>query len=393
MSAWSRFWHKWNSCRSCIRTRAVLGTILQLLGSMLISFAIMYAVQTAAASAASAAVYRAGACAGCPAGASLETVQVQDRDGSVLFAVGGSLPSTPAGLPADVRIEANDLDVILRPDAAGFLVVSATKGGAALPPNALAAGITDGHLVVDLRDEAIAAPVQFAIGLWKDGAYQGRIPATGRLEWVGQGAPRALAAAAPTPSGAVATATATAAPTVATAPAATAASIDVMAPAGRCTSFTAELPPFPRPQTVTSGQGPDPRTNVSTPFISTTFAGPVPTEASSRAPFSVTVVLSRAGQGTSDGTRAIDRTGSMQLWAYWDGTTMHKAIRTWTGTSWQVRTNTAADELTVALRAQSLAVYWNGLRAGDQYGSIVAAAGGCRSIGTDDRGRPQQRIP
>lgn len=393
MSAWSRFWQKWNSCGSCIRARGMIGAALQLLGSMLISFATMYAIQAAAGSAALEHAYRGGPCGDCPAGASLETVQVQDRQGSVLFVLGGTLPSTAAGLPADVRLEANDVDILLRPDGDGFRILSATKAGVALAPDALAAGITDGYLAIDVRDSALRAPVTFVVGLWKDGAYRGRIPREASLTWAGTGALRLAVAATSAPLAAASATAPASSPMPASTLSATPAGPDVTALAAGCTSFAAQLPPFPRPMSVTTGSGPDPRTNVATSFISTAFAAPAPTEPLARAPFSATVVLARSGQPTGIGTRAIDRTGWLQLWAYWDGAAMHKGIRTWDGSSWQMLTSGAAEPLTVALRTQSLAFYWPGLRSGDQYGAIVAAAAGCRSIGTDLQGRPQQRAP
>lgn len=405
MSAWARFWGKWSSCQACIRGRVAIGTVLSLVGSMVISFAVMYAVQQAAASASVPPAFAAGACADCPPGVALERVQVQAREGSILFAVGGTLPATVAELPADVRLEANDVEIVLRPGVGGFHIVTATKGGAPIPAGSLAAGIADGHLVVDVGDNVLSPPVNFAIGLWDGAAYRGRVPAAGLLAWTGSGAPQAattVTAAPPVAASPTAAPTATAAPATGAPVSAPPAGASPTAPRRvNVTVFGAScrdlaegaLPAELVPTGVATGVDPDPRSGVATRWISTAFAGTLPSDPTRIEAFSVTVIVQRPGSADGSGRRLVDGAGSIQLWAYWDGGAMHKATRTWNGSEWVLRTGEEAEPLTVTLRTRSLAVFWDGLRPGDRYGALVAASGGCRAAGLDAALQPQQRIP
>ena len=173
-------------------SRGALSLALQLVGSILLSYAIGVALQVGGGggSAAASAAYHVGTCSGCPAGATIDSVEVQARDGSTLFVVGGTLPDRAGDLPADVLLQANGVVIQLhpvKPDA--FEIVRATNLGQPLPPDAIAAGIQRGSLLIDVRG-ALTAPVSFVVGFWNGTDFRGRIPEAGALRWDGTGIPQ-----------------------------------------------------------------------------------------------------------------------------------------------------------------------------------------------------------
>ncbi|HYU59035.1 MAG TPA: hypothetical protein VEO00_13450, partial [Actinomycetota bacterium] len=119
----------------------------------------------------------------------ITTAEVQDRDGSTLFVFGGDWPDTPGEVPGDLRLAANDLELVLHPVDAGFEVPTANAGGQAVDPAEFAVGLQGGAFLLDVRDPLLAAPVDFVFGLWDGTDYGARIPAQGSLHWDGSGAP------------------------------------------------------------------------------------------------------------------------------------------------------------------------------------------------------------
>lgn len=125
-------------------------------------------------------------CPACPATARITSVEVQPRSGSTLFVVRGTWPATADALKTDIRLDANDLQLLLHPHGSlnAFEVVSATRGGSALDPAAIGATIMQGALVIDVAP-GLPAPVVFDVGLWNGSAFTARVPGTGQLRWTG----------------------------------------------------------------------------------------------------------------------------------------------------------------------------------------------------------------
>lgn len=131
-------------------------------------------------------VFKERACDGCPI--STATAEVQARAGSTLFVFGSGWPAAAKDLDGTISLDANDVHVVLEPSADGFLLAAATRGGSDLDPAAVAAGLRDGYLLLNLRDDVLTAPVTFALEVGTTGGG-GRIPRAGRLHWKGSGPP------------------------------------------------------------------------------------------------------------------------------------------------------------------------------------------------------------
>lgn len=134
------------------------------------------------------------ACEGCPL--AIDSAEVQERQGSTLFVFQGDWPASIADVPADVRLEANDFEVVLRPNAETD-AFEITEGSTAASPDTVAAGIVDGSLLVNLADGLVSAPVDFVFGLWDGDDFTARLPRSGTLTWDGAGAPRPVTEEAP----------------------------------------------------------------------------------------------------------------------------------------------------------------------------------------------------
>lgn len=383
-------------CRACRLGRLAIGIALQLIGSLLISFTLTFALRAAAGSAQASSAYYTDGCPGCPPGLALTSVEVQKREGSTLFVIGGTWPSSVAELRHDVRLVANDVDVVLRPHGDAFEVVRATRDLAPIPLQSLAAGIQSGYLVIDLSDPLVAAPIDLSFGLWADGTYAGRVPATGTLRWEGKGAPRAALAATASPAASrVPVSSPAVTPTAAAAtPAATAAPrrLDPTILAGTCTAIpTGTVASYLVLDRVGAGVDADPRTQAPTPWVGAAGPGQIPAQADRRE-LSFAAVVTRPGRPNGTGPRAIDRMGSTQLWAYWDGTALHKGLRVWNGTAWDLKVDADADAMTLALRQNGVVFYWAGLAPGDRFGFVSAEVGACRGVALDATGAPTETI-
>ncbi len=129
-------------------------------------------------------------CASCPGNVRFRAASIESHVGSTLFAIDGTWPAEIATIPADVRLVANDVEVVLHPSADGFQIAKGTKGTAALARGSIAVGLRGGALLLSIASDELAAPLRFEFGLWKDGKYLGRLPQAGALEWQGRGAPR-----------------------------------------------------------------------------------------------------------------------------------------------------------------------------------------------------------
>ena len=334
-------------------------------------------VKASPSPAAATVVYReTAACTGCPAGISIDSVEVQARQGSTLFIVGGKWPASVDGLHDDVRLLAGKTRIVLEPHGSqnAFEIVSATSNGAPLPAAGLAASIADGALLINVSP-ALSPPMTFEFGLWDGSHYSGRIPRSGTLAWDGKSAPTK-------PSATVATGRTPSPQTSG------AGSTEVTPLAAACTSISASapVPPLAFTQLSSSTPAPDPRTHI--PARSVT-AGPA-SALDVTAPFAIIAIVSRAGDRAPTGqSRPIDGAGTEQLYLYFDGTTKHKAVRTFHVGVWTAVQDAAAGDLTYALKADQITFFWTGLNAGDRFGFISASSGSaCAESGLDARLQP-----
>ncbi len=386
-------------CRACRLGRMAFGIALQLIGSLLISFTLTYALRAAAGSIQAAGTYFTDGCPGCPPGLALTSIEVQKREGSTLFLIGGTWPASIAELKNEVRLVANDVDLVLRPHGEAFEVLRATRDLAPIPLQSIAASIQSGFLVIDLSDPLLTAPVELSFGLWSPGGYTGRVPASGTLRWEGVGAPRAIAAASTSPTTTTAatastrpTAPATGAPAATPIASPTARRVDPTILSGTCAAIpTGTVAPYLLLDRVGSGVDTDPRTQALTPWVGAAGPGQIPAQGE-RKELSFAAVVSPAGQPSGTGPRPIDRMGAIQLWAYWDGGALHKGLRTWNGSSWDMKVDAEADAMTLALRANGVVFYWAGLRAGDRFGFVSAETSACRGVAIDASGAPTETI-
>ena len=185
------------------RNRLIAGMLATGLGAGLLAFGVTRGL-TARPAGATAAFTDRQACAGCPAGISLDSVEVQARRGSTLFILRGKLPTSADTLKASVRLVANDTELVLTSHGSqnAFEVTRALRGGAPIAGGTVGASIQQGALLIDVAPP-LASPVAFEVGFWSGSGYTGRLPRSGRLAWAGRGVSTALASApvsSPTPS-------------------------------------------------------------------------------------------------------------------------------------------------------------------------------------------------
>jgi hypothetical protein len=137
-----------------------IGVALLAVGGALLGYG-LFSGKDAAEPAEPVAYVQQAACEACPV--NVTSVEVQDRDGSTLFIFEGDWPDTVADIPADIRLTANDVVLVLHPTEDGFEIVTGTAGGQPLPENTVAASIEDGALLLNLKDAILEAPVRFAL--------------------------------------------------------------------------------------------------------------------------------------------------------------------------------------------------------------------------------------
>jgi hypothetical protein len=190
------------------------------------------------------------------------------------------------------------------------------------------------------------------------------------------------AAAAPTPTSAEATLPAIDVPT--------GSPVDVLGLAEACASVpSGQVPPGLDIASTTTGIGTDPVAGYSNPYISVRLAETI---GSGTPPFSLIAVIlpfgSTApastplpkGASPSPAPSALDRAGTMQLIAYWDGTRWVGALRIWSGSVWALTVD-AGSGVDTAQVGSTVTIYSQGLTAGDKYGVIVATSAGCADQG------------
>ena len=86
----------------------------------------------------------------------------------------------------------------------------------------------------------------------------------------------------------------------------------------------------------------------------------------------------------------VDRAGTVQVIAYWDGGAWHKGLRTWSGSAWSISVDAAATQVDVVQSGKTVTLYDQVLLSGDSYGEILAASGGCSDHDLDSSLSPQE---
>jgi len=153
---------------------------------------------------------------------------------------------------------------------------------------------------------------------------------------------------------------------------------DPTAQAAACTAIpSGTVPSFVDVTEVTTGTQVDPRTGVATREVTLTSRA---SAVGTTEPFSIVVVVRRAGStAVSTSSRPLDRAGDEQLGVGFDGTHLHKGVRTLAGAAWTTRVDAAAADLTYRISDTGATLFFAGLHAGDHIGVITAGGGACQA--------------
>jgi hypothetical protein len=146
------------------------------------------------------------------------------------------------------------------------------------------------------------------------------------------------------------------------------------------------VPAYLAVASVANDIGPDPRTQASTRRVGVVTAQSI-TPSQGKPAYSITAVLLPTGASAPTSGVPVDRAGTVQLWIFWDGTALHKGIRTWNGQSWRMtdENDPASNALTISVGDNAASFYWAGLQAGERFGFVTADTGGCtaNALGAD----------
>jgi hypothetical protein len=338
--------------------------VVEAVGAVLLGLALNPSPSSGSAQSTSASYTAPAPCSGCAV--SLQSVEVQQRANGTLFVVKGTLPKAPDELGTSVKIEAQGLDAVLRPQGDGFALSHATFDGQPMVAGTIAAAIQNGALLLFVRNGVLTTPTQFALGTWNGSAYVSRLPQTGTLVWTPGSALSHGPAAVPTPS----------------------------ADENLVTGMAHSCPTIPFGTTpadlalgdLSSGNATDPRRMVPVNFVGVSYAKPLPLGFRSEPPFSAAIVVEQQGSSLPAGGLAVDRMGQVQLWAVWDGTNLHKALRQWNGSGWSTLVDASANDLTLDMSSNGVTFFWPGLKPGEHAAALLAVDGGCAAAGISSAG-------
>jgi hypothetical protein len=167
---------------------------------------------------------------------------------------------------------------------------------------------------------------------------------------------------------------------------------DPTAQAAACAAIpTGTVPSFLDVTGVTAGTEVDPRTQVATREVTATLRT---SAVGVTQPFSIVIAVLRVGSTEEAGsTRPLDRAGDEQLAVGFDGSHLHKGVRTLAGGTWTLRADTAASDLSYRIDDSGATLFFTGLRPGDRVGVVTAAAAACQSKGLDAQLAPQKTVP
>jgi hypothetical protein len=359
------------------RWLAVIGGVFVAGGAATIGAAVGAGVHAPPAPPVSTTAYAStGACSGCPAGTRLDSVEVQSRQGSTLFVLRGQWPRSIDAFGVDVCLDVGDTRIALKPHGSEGVfdtTVSTTSQAVTTPPlaEAIATSLQGDALLVDLQPSLQpSVPILFDVALCSStGMTLQRLPSSGELRWRGSGAPMPVAM------------------TVQSSPS----SPDPAALPGACNGVpSGSVPAFLQMTGSSAAVQTDPRTRIATQEVTTTLAAsPVPLSA----PFSIAALVLPEGTASVLGaTRVIDRVGTEQLYAFYDGQHLHKALRTFANGVWTTLIDSAASAMTIALEQGSASFFWSGIHPGDHVGFITAGSAGCGAFGLNAVFVPQLTV-
>ena len=126
-----------------------------------------------------------------------------------------------------------------------------------------------------------------------------------------------------------------------------------------------------------SGIGTDPATGFGTPYVSITLASPVGPSTPSLS--LITAVLPFSATAPTSGP-PVDRAGTVQLVAGWEGGHWYGGLRSWSAPAWSSLSNPSGSPVDVTQNGDVVTVYWNGLTNGDKYGVVLATSTGCTAL-------------
>jgi hypothetical protein len=168
---------------------------------------------------------------------------------------------------------------------------------------------------------------------------------------------------------------------------------NVLAPVSACKTLpSGQVPTGIALASTTSGIGTDPAVGYSNPFITIQMKGAVQSSTAAFSliagvlPFNSTAPSNATASATSG---PVDRVGTLQLIAYWNGSQWHGALRNWSGSAWSLSVD-AASGVDVVQNGPAITLYWEGLAAGDKYGVIVASSTGCADLELSSTLVPEQ---
>jgi hypothetical protein len=162
----------------------------------------------------------------------------------------------------------------------------------------------------------------------------------------------------------------------------------VLAAAQACSNLpSGQVPPGLAIASASSGIGTDPRTGYGTSSVAVTLGQAV----GPGTPATDLIAAVLPGGAASPGTgQPVDRAGSIQLIAYWDGRHWYAALRTWSGSAWSAPSSSSSPPVDVTQVGRVVTLYWQGLATGYRYGVIVATAGGCAATDLSSSFAPTQ---
>lgn len=376
-----------------LRLTTIAAGVLVVAGTAMTGFGIGRALHPPAPATSASDVYtESQQCGGCPAGTRIDSVEVESRVGSTLFVLRGQWPGSVDALKTSVCLTANALTLTLKPHGSRNVfepTITTAPGAPTVAAAAIAAGLQGNALLVDVSSAAgLVPPLLLHVALCSNGQTLQRLPHSGELVWSGHGAPQpqALASATASPS---ARASASPLPAVSTTPTATVAGLDPSALPRSCSAIpSGTVPPYLTPTGSSSRVETDPRTQAQTQQVTVaTSANPAGIHSPA---YAIAAVVLPAGATAPPAQGAlVDRAGTVQLYAFTDGTNLHKAIRSFDGASWHVLVDNDATALTLRLGPAGASFFYTGMHRGDHVGFITAASSGCASLGMSATMAPQ----
>ncbi|MGA8014654.1 MAG: hypothetical protein WCB85_01905, partial [Candidatus Dormiibacterota bacterium] len=152
----------------------------------------------------------------------------------------------------------------------------------------------------------------------------------------------------------------------------------LFAAAESCSSIpTGQVPSSLSITSTASGIGTDPATGFGTPYVSITLASPV--RPSTPSVTLITAVLPYSATAPTSGS-PIDRAGTVQLVAGWEGGDWYGGLRSWSAPAWSSLSDPSSTPVDVTQNGDVVTVYWNGLTNGDRFGVVVATSTGCTAL-------------